>query len=92
MSITRVNQFCSAPDKESELFAFLQSLNDYITSSEGCISYEVLQDLDDASRFVVIEKWQNVESHQASVANFPKDEMMAAMPLFSGAPTGSYYK
>ncbi|MGL1956636.1 MAG: antibiotic biosynthesis monooxygenase [Colwellia sp.] len=92
MSITRINQFKAAEGKETELFEFLQSLTSYITSSKGCLSYEVLQNSSDLSDFAIIEKWDSIDSHKKSVANFPQDEMLAAMSLFGGAPSGNYYK
>ncbi|QDU47937.1 putative quinol monooxygenase [Gimesia panareensis] len=91
MSIVRINQFQAAAGKEDELFHFLKSLNSYITSSKGCLSYEVLQNIDDAADFTVIEKWESVEAHQDSVSNFPQEDMEAAMSLFGGAPSGQYY-
>jgi quinol monooxygenase YgiN len=92
MSITRINKFKAAEGKERDLFDFLHSLTTYITSSEGCISYEVLQNSDELSNFAIIEKWETIDSHKNSVANFPQDKMLAAMPLFGGAPSGSYYR
>ena len=92
MSITRINNFKAAEGKEKELFDFLQSLRTYITSSQGCISYEVLQEDNDLSNFVIIEKWVSIDFHKKSVADFPQEKMLKAMPLFGGAPSGSYYK
>ncbi len=92
MSITRINQFKAAEGKETELFEFLKSLTPYITSSAGCLSYEVLQNSDEPSAFVIIEKWDAIDSHKKSVENFPQEDMLAAMPLFGDAPSGNYYK
>ncbi|MBU2978775.1 antibiotic biosynthesis monooxygenase family protein [Alteromonas sp. C1M14] len=91
MSVTRINKFKSADGKEAELFDFLKSLTPYITSSEGNLSYEVLQNSEDQSDFVIIEKWESIQSHKNSVESFPKEQMQSAMSLFGGAPTGSYY-
>ena len=91
MSIYRVNNFQSVAGKAEELFSFLQSLRPYIEGSNGCLSYEILRNKSDENSFVVIERWQSETDHQQSIANFPKDEMQAAMTLFAGAPTGAYY-
>jgi len=91
MSITRINKFKAAEGKESELFAFLKSLTVYITSSKGCLSYEVLQNCEDKLSFAVIEKWDSIDCHKQSVANFPQEKMMAVMPLLGGAPSGNYF-
>ncbi|MCE9684808.1 antibiotic biosynthesis monooxygenase [Shewanella sp. AS16] len=92
MTITRINEFVAAEGKAEELFAFLKSLIPHISSSEGCELCEVLQSADDKNRFVVLEKWLSVESHTQSVANFPKEQMQAAMPLFGAPPKGCFYQ
>jgi quinol monooxygenase YgiN len=89
--ITRINEFLSAPGKEDELHSFLKSLAPYITSSEGCISFEVLRSMSSPSSFAVIEKWADIDSHKKSLALFPKETMQSAMALFGGPPKGEYY-
>lgn len=91
MSIVRISEFLSAEDKSEDLFDFLQSLIPYISKSEGCLSCEVLKDIENDMSFVVIEKWLSKEHHQKSIANFPKEEMQAAMSLFGAPPKGAYY-
>jgi quinol monooxygenase YgiN len=92
MSITRINHFAAGKGKESELYDFLKALTPYITGSVGCLSYEVLQHSDLLEKFAVIERWESTDSHKASIANFPQDKMLAAMPLFKEPPSGDYYK
>jgi quinol monooxygenase YgiN len=91
MGITRINEFQSAPNKEEELYVFLKSLIPYIASSEGSISCEVLRHNENTNTFLVIEKWQSIESHKKSVGEFPKEQMQAAMSLFGCPPKGGYY-
>ncbi|MGJ8693094.1 MAG: putative quinol monooxygenase [Thalassotalea sp.] len=91
MTITRINEFKAAAGKAEELFNFLQSLNDFITASEGCLSFEVLKSTTDKDKFVVIEKWQSETHHQQSIANYPQEDMQNAMPLFAEPPKGHYY-
>ncbi|MCA9733334.1 MAG: antibiotic biosynthesis monooxygenase [Deferribacteres bacterium] len=91
MSITRINEFLAAEEKADELFDFLKSLIPYITSSEGCLACEVLQNEKQQTKFLVIEKWISVDHHQKSIENFPKEEMQAAMHFFAAPPQGSYY-
>ena len=90
-TVVRINEFTCAEGKSDELFNFLKSLIPYISNSEGCISCEVLQQQDDITQFVVIEKWMTVEFHTQSIANFPKDKMAAAAVLFSAPPKGRYF-
>lgn len=91
MAIFRLNEFTSAEGQSNALHLFLTSLIPYISSSEGCISCEVLTQQDDASSFVVIEKWESIECHVKSIAEFPKEKMLAAMPLFGAQPVGRYF-
>ncbi|QFU24982.1 antibiotic biosynthesis monooxygenase [Shewanella eurypsychrophilus] len=89
--IVRIGEFQAAEGKSEELYEFLQSLSAYITQSKGCVSYDVLRKHEAVKEFAVIERWLSVEDHRASVDSFPKEQMQAAMTLFSGAPKGSYY-
>ncbi|MGH1486429.1 MAG: putative quinol monooxygenase [Cellvibrionaceae bacterium] len=91
MTITRVNHFEAANENGDELYAFLNSLIPYISNSEGCLSVQVLRDSNAKNKFIVLEEWESIETHQLSIANFPKEEMEKAMPLFAGPPQGSYY-
>lgn len=91
MSITRINEFEATENKADELYEFLKSLLPYILSSEGCISCEVLRNNEKQSNFVVIEKWESIDSHKKSIEKFPKDEMQAAMNLFGTPPEGRYF-
>ena len=91
MSITRINEFQAAEDKAEELFEFLNSLTPYISSSDGCLSCEVLRSTEDQGSFVVLEKWESIEFHKKSIDKFPKEKMQAAMSLFGAPPKGGYY-
>jgi heme oxygenase (mycobilin-producing) len=91
MSVTRINEFQAADKKEEELFFFLKSLVPYISTSNGCRSCEVLRDQESIGNFVVIEKWDSIDAHQASVANYPKEKMQAAMSLIGAPPKGRFY-
>ncbi|MES2825725.1 MAG: antibiotic biosynthesis monooxygenase family protein [Pseudomonadota bacterium] len=91
MSIIRINEFQAAEGKGDELFNFLKTLIPYISSSDGCLSCEVLRKTDDSNNFVVLEKWVSTESHKASIENYPKEKMQAALPLLGMPPKGSFY-
>ena len=91
MSVTRLNEFQAAKGKGQALYDFLKSLIPYIQNSNGCLSCEVLRNQENPDVFIVIEKWENIESHKKSVENFPKEDMHSAMSLFGGPPKGDYY-
>lgn len=92
MSITRINEFQSSEGNSEKLFEFLKSILPYILSSKGCLSCEVLRDTDDVDKFVVLEKWENIDYHKKSIEAFPKEEIQNAMTLFEIPPRGRYYK
>lgn len=91
MPITPITEFKAAETKAEELYEFLKSLVPYISSSEGCLSCEVLRSNEDKSRFTVIEKWGSVDLHKKSVDNFPRERMQAAIRLFGASPKGGYF-
>ena len=91
INIIRINEFQAADEKSDELHNFLKSLIPYISNSKGCISCEVLKQKDTDNCFIVIERWESIECHMQSIANFPKEEMLSAMSLFGAPPKGNYY-
>ena len=79
MIVTRINEFQAATGESENLFAFLKSLVPYISGSEGSISCEVLRNASANDSFVVIEKWDSIESHQKSSALAPKEMLQEAL-------------
>ncbi len=91
MSLVRVNEFVAAEGKSAELFTFLQTLVPYISDSTGCLSCELLKHQEHADHFMMIERWDCIESHQLAITNYPQEDMQAAMKLFGKSPKGNYY-
>ena len=91
MILTRINEFQAAEDRAEDLFDLLKSLVPYITSSNGCLSCEVLRNKDHHDRFVVIERWESEDAHKKSLADFPKEKMQDAMTLLAAPPSGAFY-
>jgi len=91
MTITRINQFRAQAGKDGALRQFLASIVPGIESAAGCRACQLLQSHDDPTRFVVIEVWDSIEAHQASVKNIPAEAFENVMRLLAGAPSGEYY-
>ena len=93
--ILRHNHFYAVDGKQDELLTFAESLREYIESSSGNLGFEVWQSEDDVTHIIVLEKWSDKDSHQASLANYPKDlmqkQMIQMMPLLAKPPTGEYF-
>lgn len=92
MNVTRIGETQAQDGREQELREFLLSILTIIRSSKGCRSVEMYQNRDDPSRFMIIEEWESVEAHQASVKNIPSEKLAEIRPLLASAPHGSYYE
>ncbi|SRR6266487_5401584 len=91
MSITRISEFQAKQEAIEEVRDFLISIMDGIKSSQGCESVRLYQSQDSPTKFTMIEVWDRVESHQASVKNIPAEQLTAIRPLLATAPSGSYF-
>jgi quinol monooxygenase YgiN len=91
MSVTRVNEFQAKDGQCENLQAFLKSIISMVESSDGCQSCQFLRHKDDPARFVIIEVWDSVEAHQASVKHIPPGTIEKAMTMLAGPPKGEYY-
>ena len=92
MSIARIGSFTSKPGQIDELKDFLLSIIPMIKSSQGCESVQLYQSQEYPTSFTMIEIWDSVESHQASVKNIPSEKLSEIQPLLGSTPSGIYYK
>jgi quinol monooxygenase YgiN len=92
MSISRIGEVHAKPELIHELREFLISIMSGIKASKGCESVQLYQSEDDPSKFLMIEVWDSVESHQASVKNIPPEKLGEIRLLLATSPSGSYFK
>ena len=92
MSITRIGETQAKPETIGDLRDFLLSIIPIIKSSNGCESVALYQSHDDTTKFTMIEVWDSIESHQASVKNIPPEMLIQIRPLLASAPSGAYYE
>ena len=92
MGISRISEFTGKPETINELKDFLLSIMPMIKSSQGCESAQLYQSQEDPTRFTMIETWDSIESHRASVNNIPPEKLAEIRPLLGSAPRGSYYE
>src|SRR5207247_786047 len=83
MEITRINEFQAKPDQAAALRDFLRSVIARIIDAPGCRSCELLVQHDDPTRLAIIEIWDSVEAHQASVSRIPPGLLQQAQTLFA---------
>ncbi len=91
MSISRIGEVQAKPELTEALRDFLISIMPMIKSSKGCEAVQLYQSQDDPPKFIMIEVWDTVESHQASVKNIPPEKLSEIRPLLASMPNGSYY-
>ena len=91
MAITRINEFQATPDNAAALRDFLRSVIARIIDAPGCRSCELLVQRDDPTRLAIIEVWDSVEAHQASVSRIPVGLLQQAQTLFAVPARGAYY-
>jgi quinol monooxygenase YgiN len=92
MSIARIGNFTGKPGQIDELKDFLFSIVPMIKSSSGCEAVQLYQNQEDPASFTMIEVWDSIESHQASVKNIPAEKLAEIRPLLGSTPHGSYYE
>ena len=91
MSVHRIGETRANPETTEALRDFLLSIIPLIKSSSGCESVTLYQSQDDPARFTMIEVWDSIESHRASVKNIPPEMLTQIRPMLASAPSGGYY-
>lgn len=82
MSVTRIGETQAKPETTEALRDFLILILPMIKSSPGCESVTLYQSHDDPTKFMVIEVWDSIESHQASVKNIPPEMLVEIRPCW----------
>lgn len=91
MTVSRIGEVQAKEELTEELREFLLSIMPGIKSSEGCESVQLYQSQSEPSKFIMIEVWDSVESHQVSVKNIPPEKLGEIRPLLAVSPSGSYF-
>lgn len=91
MSIYRIGETQAKPESMESLRDFLISIMPGIKESQGCTSVQLYQSHDDPTRFTMIEVWDSLESHRASVKEIPPEMIAQIRPLLASPPTGMYF-
>jgi quinol monooxygenase YgiN len=91
MRITRINEFQAKDGQGDVLRGLLASTVPLIESSDGCQSCQILQSLDDPTRIMMLEVWDSIEAHQASLKNIPPGTFKKMTGILAGPPKGEYF-
>jgi quinol monooxygenase YgiN len=92
MAIKRITKFNARIERVSELADLLKSVLPVIKDSPGCISCTLMQASESPEQLIVIEEWESIPAHQASLQSIPPDKMRQALGFLAGLPEADYYK
>jgi len=90
MRIYRIGETQTKPESIEVVHDFLISIMPSIKSSKGCESITLYQSQDDPTTFTMIEVWDSIESHKASVKNITPEMLVEIRPLLAVTPSGRY--
>ena len=92
MTITRVNEIQAREGCSEQLRDYLQSILPEIEASEGCLYAHLLQGHDDPDRFLLIETWEDIASHQLAIMDIDRNEFLDTMRRLAHAPQAEYFR
>jgi quinol monooxygenase YgiN len=91
MTVARLYIVPAAEGKSAEMEAALIGVSKVVAKADGSEGVEVLRDLGNEHRFILIEKWTSEEHHAKSLANLPEGTLDPVKAAAGGPPDGSYY-
>jgi quinol monooxygenase YgiN len=92
MSIYRIGQMKARDGEEEALRQFVEGIiMPGIETSAGNLSCQIYESQEAPGTFMIVEEWENVEAHKASVKNISPDDIQTIMKLLADSPAGNYY-
>jgi len=91
MSIARHYVMNAREGQDAVLETALRDLADIVRGVPGSQGVELLRDLGNERRFILIEKWDSVEAHGAGGKLIPKEALAPLMAALDGPPDGAYF-
>jgi quinol monooxygenase YgiN len=92
MSITRINEFRAIDGSSDMLCDRLRALVPVIEAAAGCLSCQLLQSKKNPAHIILIEVWDSIEVHKASLEDVPAEVFYETKKLLAVPPTGEYYE
>ena len=90
--ITRINEFIAQPGKQDALRDYLAALVPIIEECDGCLYCHMLQGYDNNARFLIVETWTDIATHQLSVQGIDRKEFLQAMQSLTAQVTAEYFR
>ena len=91
MTVARIYIIPAAVGKSAEMESALAGVSKIVATRDGCEGVEVLRDLGNEHRFILIEKWASEEHHTKSFATMPEGALDGVKDAAGGPPDGAYY-
>lgn len=92
MSVARIGEMVAQSGKEDALKSFIERvIVPAIESADGGQACQVYQNQSDPTRFMIVEVWDSLEAHQASVKNITAEEIAEIKTLLADMPPGAYF-
>jgi len=91
MTIARLYIVPAADGKSAEMETALTTLAAVVSKGEGSEGVEVLRDMGNEHRFILIEKWATEDHHAKALAELPEGALAGVQAAAGGPPDGAYY-
>ena len=91
MTVARLYIVPAAEGKSAAMEEALLGVAKVVEKAEGSEGVEILRDLGNEHRFILIEKWASEEHHAKSFANLPEGTLDPVKAAAGGPPDGAYY-
>jgi len=90
MTVGRIYRMIAKEEDADKLREGLSAVGPFITSQEGCLGVDVFNDQESPCCFLLIEKWESIEHHQAALAAMPDGIFDEVMSCLEEPPEASY--
>ena len=95
MSILRINEFTALPGKFEQLTALFVGIVEKIRSEPGCLRCDLLIKVADGAsddeKLFVLEVWDSVAAHKASLAGIKPSDFGPVLELLATRTPGQYF-
>lgn len=86
MTIVQTYILTAGEGREAALEDTLRRLAAVVGDLEGCEAVEILREVNDPRRYVVMETYVDAAAHAASASNVPRQLLGEMMALLTGKP------
>lgn len=95
MSVLRLNEFTALPGKFEKLTALFANIVTRIQAAPGCLRCDLLIKVADGAsndeKLFVVEVWESVAAHKASLAGMKPLDFAPVMELLATRTPGQYF-